>query len=170
MAASAATTRTAGLGAMALTIPFIGNAVENLVLLRGDAAEAGAHEGGALIGVPLDSYGNVLAFGALVMLGLSAWSLLLGAAILLRRPWARDAGFATFGLFALALPIGLVGMFGEPPAPDAWQGVLIGVANIAIVVLLARETTGTDFELAARDRHLAPRKKKDRRHMAAGPS
>ena len=170
MAGPARTTRLAGMLAIALTVPFIGNAVENLALLRGDAAEAGAHEGAAMVGVPLESYGNVLTFGAGVMLALSVWSVFVGIAILLRRRWARDAGFATYGTFAVALPIALVAMFSDPPAPTAWQGVLIGCVNLGIVVLLARETTGTDFELAERSRHLSRVKKKDRRHMATGPS
>ena len=53
MAGTARTTRWAGMLAIILTVPFIGNAVENLALLQGDPVEAGAHEGSALIGIPL---------------------------------------------------------------------------------------------------------------------
>ena len=58
-----------------------------------------------------------------------------------------------FGLFALAFPISLAGLMADPPARGAWLGAIVGLVDLAIVVLLLRRSTADDFELAERDRN-----------------
>ena len=147
----APTTTWAGILAIVVTAPFVYSAGRNLTLL-GDPTRAAIERGAVIIGIPLQAYGGVLRLTTFVLAGLSALAILLGVNVLRRRAWAREGAMFTFGLFALSLPMALSGLAADPPAEGAWVGIGVGLVNIAIVILLARQSTADDVEMAERDR------------------
>ena len=145
------TTTWAGIGAIAVTAPFLYSAGRNLTLLN-DPARAAIERGAVVIGIPLQAYGGVLRFTTFVLAGLSVLAIVLGVNVLRRRAWAREGAMFMFGLFALSLPMALSGLAADPPAEGAWVGIAVGVVNIVVVLLLARQSTADDVEIAERDR------------------
>lgn len=77
-----------------------------------------------------------------------------------RRVGARHAAIVTFGVLGfVAVTASVPGLLAEPPRPGAGYGVLVGVIDIAIVVLLMLPGTADAFEDAerARDRQTVGR-------------
>jgi hypothetical protein len=52
----------------------------------------------------------------------------------------------------MSVAVSLGGLSADPPAPSAWVGMLTGLANIAIVVLLLVPPTSRDFRSSGRAR------------------
>jgi hypothetical protein len=83
-----------------------------------------------------------LVFGAVVVV-----SLIVIIGLILRQSWAREAGMVIYGFLGLlALATSLSGITADPPAPSAWLGVLTGLANLAVVVLLLMRSSARDFD------------------------
>lgn len=96
--------------------------------------------------VPLDAGPTVLlTIGGFVAL-LSVLFLVAALGVFRRRSWGREAGGLLAGAFALvATPLAIGGLTAQPPAPEAAQGLLIGLANLGVVVLLLSRSTASDF-------------------------
>ena len=133
--------------ALVLSMPFVWNGSE---LLRLAAAGPGAGElrtGLVLLAVASDSSRNALILIGLIILVVCGWVIIHALGILGRRRWAREGGMITFGLFSLlAVPVSVSGLLADPPASNAWLGVLTGLTNLAIVALLLATPTARDFE------------------------
>jgi alkylhydroperoxidase/carboxymuconolactone decarboxylase family protein YurZ len=73
--------------------------------------------------------------------------------LIARRQAAREAAFAVFGVITLVAGLAaLGGLVGGHPSGGSWLGAITGLACLGVVVLLALESTGTDFELAEMER------------------
>ena len=83
----------------------------------------------------------------------SSCSLIIIIGLVFRRDWAREAGVVIYGLLGLmSIAVSLGGLSADPPAPSAWVGMLTGLANVAIVVLLMVPPTSRDFRNSGRAR------------------
>jgi len=83
--------------------------------------------------------------------------LLIMAGLIARRQAAREAAFAVFG--AIGLIAGLAGigsLVGGSLSSGSWLGAATAVGSLGVVVLLALERTGLDFELAELERRRRP--------------
>jgi hypothetical protein len=90
--------------------------------------------------------GNASALIGLVMGIVVILSIVIIIGLMFRGQWAREAAFVIYGFLALlALAASLAGLAADPPAPSAWTGVLVGVADLAIVGLLMAPATSRDF-------------------------
>ena len=98
-----------------------------------------ASNASAIIGVVI---GSVVILSLIIIIGLA-----------FRRDWAREAGVVIYGLLGLmSIAVSLGGLSADPPAPSAWVGMLNGLANVAIVVLLLVPPTSRDFHNSGRTR------------------
>lgn len=83
-----------------------------------------------------------LVFGVVVVV-----SVIIIIGLILRQSWAREAGMVVYGFLGLlALATSLSGITADPPAPSAWLGMLTGLANVSIVVLLLMRSSARDFD------------------------
>lgn len=90
--------------------------------------------------------GNASALIGLVMGIVVILSIVIIIGLTFRGQWAREAAFVIYGFLAfVALAASLAGLAADPPAPSAWTGVLVGVADLAIVGLLMAPATSRDF-------------------------
>jgi hypothetical protein len=90
--------------------------------------------------------GNTSALIGLVMGIVVILSIVIIIGLTFRGQWAREAAFVIYGFLALlVLAASLGGLAADPPAPSAWTGVLVGVADLAIVGLLMAPATSRDF-------------------------
>lgn len=102
-------------------------------------AGGAASNASAIIGVVI---GAVVILSLIIIIGLA-----------FRRDWAREAGVVIYGLLGLmSVAVSLGGLSADPPAPSAWVGMLTGLANVAIVVLLLVPPTSRDFRSSGRTR------------------
>jgi hypothetical protein len=84
------------------------------------------------------------------------------AGLIARRQAAREAAFAVFGIIgAIAGLSGIGSLFGGNPSNGAWPAVVTALACLGVIVLLALESTGSDFERAEMSRR--------RRRASSGP-
>jgi len=98
-----------------------------------------ASNASAIIGVVI---GSVVILSLIIVIGLA-----------FRRDWARETGVVIYGLLGLmSIAVSLGGLSADPPAPSAWVGMLTGLANVAIVVLLLVPPTSRDFRNSGRTR------------------
>jgi hypothetical protein len=83
---------------------------------------------------------------AVVTLGVAVLEVALGLGVLARRPWAREGGLVIFGLLGLLLTVvSLQGLSSTPRGENAPVGLALGLAHLAVVVLLALRRTGDDI-------------------------
>jgi hypothetical protein len=87
-----------------------------------------------------------IVFGAVVFV-----SAIVVVGLVRRKSAAREAAFVVYGFLGfISIATSLSGLTSDPPAPSAWFGVLTGVANFAVVVLLLLPATARDFDPYAR--------------------
>jgi hypothetical protein len=100
-----------------------------------------------------DAIAGIIIGAGLVVLAISAWTMVLGIKVLQRRSWARWGAVVTFSLFAVLFLFGVVGTLssddtngdgGGQPVPT----IAIAAVNLLIVVLLLLRPTKDDFERA----------------------
>jgi hypothetical protein len=66
--------------------------------------------------------------------------------LVFRGEWAREAGLVIYGVLGLlASAAAMGGLAADPPAPSAWFGLGVGLANFAIVGLLLAPATARSF-------------------------
>ncbi len=89
----------------------------------GSARGGPASNASGMIGIIM---GSVVVVSAITMIGL-----------MFAKEWAREAALVIYGVLGLVvLAASIGGLAADPPAPSAWTGVLVGVANLTIVGLL----------------------------------
>lgn len=146
----ATTTTLAGVLMLAVCIPFLMNGWDLYQLI----AEPGSAERelrDALIvsgsgGGPRETRTFAL-FAATVTLGLSVLAISMAWGVFRRREGAHHAAIITFAILGLiALGASLQGLTASPPAENAKTGLLVGLLDVAIVVVLLLESTRDDFE------------------------
>lgn len=142
--------------ATGLTAPYLGIFVQS-VRAAVDPASVPAElvRDLAMFGTATEGSEVTIAFSylAAVVGAVTLLVLLLIGGLMMRRPAAREAGFAVFGAMALIAGLAtLGGLLGEGPSGGSWLGAATCLACAAIVILLARQATSVDFELAEKAR------------------
>ena len=138
-------TRLAALAIMAvLTVMFLSLAVTSFG--AGDASSA------VLVGVPADQAGNLGSFFGVALVLLTIPYVIAMILLAMRRPAGRD------GTLLLAIGYGVVSLgvagstFFTVGSGQSWQGVLIGLANLAVAYLAWHRSTRNEIELVERRR------------------
>jgi hypothetical protein len=94
---------------------------------------------------------NATAIIAIVFSAVVLVSVIVVFGLAIRKSAAREAAFVVYGLLGfISIATSLSGLTSDPPAPSAWFGLLTGVANFAVVVLLLLPATARDFDPYAR--------------------
>ncbi len=140
------TTTAAGLLALVVPAPFIAAGWSLLTAGIGGEGSPGLERLGSFaVGGLLDG-GWLVATGFLV-LALSLLAVVLGLGILARRTWARESGLLMFTFFgAIVTLLSLAGLGSD--APNAGVGLLDGLVQLAVAVLLFVPSTAEDVEHA----------------------
>ena len=98
----------------------------------GSARGGPASNASGMIGIVV---GSVVMVSAIAMIGL-----------LFAQQWAREAALVIYGVLGIVvLAASIGGLAGDPPAPSAWTGILVGIANLAIVGLLLTRSSARVF-------------------------
>jgi hypothetical protein len=91
-----------------------------------------------------------IVFGTVVVV-----SVIIVIGLLFVRAWAREAALVVYGVLGLVvLAVSIGGLSADPPAPSAWTGVLVGIANLAIAALLLTKSASRAFSGRPADRSL----------------
>jgi hypothetical protein len=107
----------------------------------GSARGGPATNASGMIGVVM---GSVVIVSVIILVGL-----------ILIQAWAREAALVIYGVLGLVvLAASLGGLAGDPPAPSAWTGMLVGIANLMIVGLLLTRSSARIFSGRPPDRSL----------------
>lgn len=169
----ARTTLAAGLLAILVSIPFLIRGIGSLLVALNPDVTLGYRRAMVTLGIPASAAEVTTAatIGSVVTLVLTALALLLAAGILRRRQWAREGGLGLFGLFGIVLVLlALQGLTSTPRGPNAVWGLLIGVLNLTIAVLLLRPSTVRDMDRAELARKRAREERRRHRQRAGqGP-
>jgi hypothetical protein len=132
-----------------LTVGFIAYAFISIV--RVDATDASRDA--VILGLSGREEGTATMIVSVVILALSLLTALQCLGVARRQQGARHAALVTFGVLSfVSLAAALTGLQAEPPAPNAGYGILVGVLDAVVVVLLLLPSTADDFELAERER------------------
>ena len=150
-----APTTLAAAGVMgAVSIVFAAYAVAVLATM-GDSGPVASREA-VLLGISGREEHVATVLAAVVILAVSALTLGLTVGLLRRREGARHAALMTFGTLGfLALAASLPGLMATPQRSGAPFGVLTGLVDLGIVVLLLLPATADDVEDAERERERA---------------
>jgi len=150
-----APTTVAAAGVMgAVSIVFAAYAVAVLAT-KGDSGPVASREA-VLLGISGREEGVATIMVVVIILAVSALTLSLTVGVLRRREGARHAALMTFGTLGfVALAASLPGLMSTPPRPGARFGVLTGLVDLGIVVLLLLPATADDVEDAERERERA---------------
>lgn len=82
-------------------------------------------------------------------------SIIVVVGLMLVQAWAREAALVIYGVLGLVvLAASLGGLAGDPPAPSAWTGVLVGITNLVVVGLLLSKSSARIFSGRPPDRSL----------------
>lgn len=107
----------------------------------GSARGGPASNASGMIGIVM---GSVVIVSVIILVGL-----------ILIQAWAREAALVIYGVLGLVvLAASLGGLAGDPPAPSAWTGMLVGIANLMIVGLLLTRSSARIFSGRPPDRSL----------------
>ena len=146
----AATTTLAAVLMLAVCIPFLVNGWELYQIIveptsverdLRDALIVSGSSGGS------EETRTFAIFAAAVTLGLCALAVALAWGVLRRREGAQHAAIITFAILGLiALGASTQGLTADPPAENAKTGLLVGLIDAAIVVVLLLQSTRDDFE------------------------
>jgi hypothetical protein len=155
----AGTTMAAAGVMLAMSVYYGISGARSLVLAAGGAElEFETQRELTLIGLDPTRGAEVLAITGTVLAVLSVVATIAAVGLLARRGWAREAvGFlaAVFAFFAITVAI--AGLGADPPAPRAWESLVMGVANLVVLGLILLRRTVADVSAAERWRA-------DRRH------
>jgi uncharacterized protein YhhL (DUF1145 family) len=109
---------------------------------------------------------NYARYLSIIMIAVCLVTIAIAVGLLRRREGAHHAGIVVFGLLAvISIAASLAGLNADPPAPRAGLGLLTGIANAAIVLLLLRRQTMDDIEGAESLRAKARWDKEERRRQ-----
>lgn len=130
-----------------LVVPYVFVGVDLALVVFGDR-ELDAHSARELatLGLSDQEASNLIVIALVALAMITAYALILSLGLYLRRQWARYGAILTYVFFGLVmLPLGIGGSLADPPAPNAWMGIVLGVADLAIPVLLLSEEVSDDF-------------------------
>lgn len=116
--------------------------------LRRPPGDATPSRDAVFLGLSGQQESNATTIAAILMLVVSVVTLAECIGVAQRRQSARHAALMTFGLLSfVSLAAALPGLTARPPSPNAAYGVLAGLADAAVVVLLLLPATMQDVEL-----------------------
>lgn len=100
----------------------------------------------ATLGYSAQETSNLIAIAFFVLAFVTVYTLILSVGLFRRRQWARHGAILTYVFFGMVmLPLAIGGLTADPPAPNAWLGVVLGLADFVIPVLLLTEEVSDDF-------------------------
>jgi hypothetical protein len=138
--------------AVAIGVITVGFTAYAAIAIFGVAA-ASASRDAVLLGLTGTEESTATRIVSIVILALALLTALQCLGVARRRQGARHAAMVTFGMLSfVSLAAGCTGLQAVPRAPNAWWGVLVGLLDAAVVVLLLLPATADDFELAERER------------------
>ena len=151
---------------LAVTAPFFVTAIRLIrYAASGRAVDSATMRGLVSIGVPTNAAGNALLLSGLAFLAVSSLCLLTLVGVLDRRRWGREGTMGFFGLLTLVVtPVGLAGVFADPPGRNAWSALLVAAATAGVVALLLHRATADEFERVERERRNARHHRRNARH------
>lgn len=123
---------------------FVGAAMLIVALLLGQ--EAGDR---SFIPISINAVRGIFAVIGVVILVLSATTIVVGIGILRRRTWARWTGVVLFSVFAVLVLASILGAGDDPDLAGRIVSFLFFICDAGIVVLLALPTTGRNFRAVA---------------------
>lgn len=138
--------------ATAITVPYVVIFIQTIrAILDPDSVSEEMLAGLASLGAMSEGNQVWIAFSylAAVLGAINLVVLLVIAGLIARRQAAREAAFAVFGIITLIAGLaGLGALVRGHPSGGSWLGAITSLACLGVVVLLALESTGIDFELA----------------------
>ncbi len=161
MARSGTRTRWAAIAlAVAITVPYVVMFVQTLrAIVDPDSVSTEMLLQLALMGALAQGDQASIAFSylAAVLGAVNFVVLVVIAGLIARRQAAREAAFAVFGIITLVAGLsGLGSLLGGRASDGSWLGAITALACLGVIVLLALESTGADFELAEMERRRRP--------------
>lgn len=148
-------TLAAAVAVAAVTAGFIAYAVGAIADL--DPTQVTASREATQLGLDAGDERTVTLVTVALVLAVSLLTAAEGVGLVLRRAGARDAALLTFAVLGLlALVMAVPGVLADPPRPAARWGVLTGLADLAIVVLLLLPAAAEDFDHDERSRSRPP--------------
>ena len=97
-----------------------------------DDVSSAAQNASGLVGL---LFGGVVILSTVIVIGL-----------ILKQSWARESAMVIYGFLGLlSFATSINGVMADPPASAAWLGVLTGVANLSVVVLLLMPVSAREF-------------------------
>jgi hypothetical protein len=135
-----------------LCLHFGVSAAQSLLLAtRGAQLDLATRRELSLVGMDLDRGPAVLAITGAVVLVLVTLAAVAAVGLLARRGWGREAtGLFAFVFAFVAIPLAVAGL--RTGAPDAWEGVAAGLANVIVLGLVLAPRTASDVADAERHR------------------
>lgn len=100
----------------------------------------------ATLGYTAQETRNLIAIAFFVLAVIAVYALALSVGLFRRQQWARHGAILTYIFFGMVmLPFAVGGLTADPPAANAWLGIVLGLADFAIPVLLLTEEVSDDF-------------------------
>ena len=147
----AATTLAAAGMIVVLTLVFAAYAVEQIATIDPERSSVAAEE--ARLGLDPQMANNVTAITATLVLAVCVLTLGAAIGIVRRSVGTRYAAIGLFGMLALvAIAAAGSGLTATPRSPNAWYGLLCGLADVGIVGLLLAPSTADDFDRVDHER------------------
>lgn len=147
----AATTLAAVGVSVVVTLAFAVFAVEQIANIDPGRRTIQAEE--ARLGLNPQMANNVTAITAGLILAVCLLTLSTAIGIARRSTRMRYAAIGLFGMLgSMALAAALAGLTASPRSPNAWYGLLCGLADFTIVGLLLAPSTADDFDRVDHER------------------
>lgn len=130
-----------------LTLPYLMVAIDLGTIVYG-GRELDAHSAReiASLGVTGQEVINLLMLAFFVLMFIAGYVLVLSLGIYHRRQWARHGAILSYVFFAMVmLPLAIGGFTADPPAANAWLGIVLGLADLVVPALLLTEPVSDDF-------------------------
>lgn len=130
-----------------LTLPYLMVAIDLGTIVYG-GRELDAHSAReiASLGITGQEVINLLMLAFFVLMFIAGYVLVLSLGIYHRRQWARHGAILSYVFFAMVmLPLAIGGFTADPPAANAWLGIVLGLADLVVPALLLTEPVSDDF-------------------------
>lgn len=130
-----------------LTLPYLAIGLDLGTIVFGDR-ELDAHSAReiASLGYSAQEVSNLLAIAFFVLGLVALYTIVLSVGLYHRRQWARHGAILTYVFFAMVmLPLAIGGFTADPPAANAWLGIVLGLADLVVPALLLTEDVSDDF-------------------------
>lgn len=130
-----------------MAVPYAFVAVDlGLVVFGGRQLDTRSAREIATLGYSPHETSNLIAIAFFVTAMIALYALVLTIGLYRRQQWARYGAMLTYVFFAMVmLPMAIGGMTADPPAANAWMGVVLGLADLVVPILLLTEAVSDDF-------------------------